>query len=267
MQTNFDQWIASPSGRTFLKLELDRLSSVYPVLSGSMGLQVSMSEHHNFLEEANLTDRFYLSQSKQEVMTNSNSVLAEPIELPFNKNEFAVVAAPHILEMSDKPQDALREIYRVTAPDGNLLITGVNPYSLFGLRCKIPTETLQIKQKFIGLTRLKEWLSVLGFEMVAGHYFHYSGMLRSSDNHINANEKQSVTQRVMNIISNGLESSGDRWLPSSAGGYAVVARKRTFGGTLVGKKTKKKSRLVGIRPVVTRTNGVNNISNKRSDSE
>src|SRR5260370_6809602 len=76
------------------------------------------------------------------------------------KQESDSPAAPHQL---------LREVHRVIRPEGQLIIAGFNPFSLFGTKRYFGREqTMPWTGNFIALYRLKDWLSLLGFEVAGG---------------------------------------------------------------------------------------------------
>ena len=54
--------------------------------------------------------------------------------LPFPANSLDLVVLPHTLELHADPHATLREVERVLVPEGRVVICGVNPVSLWGLR-------------------------------------------------------------------------------------------------------------------------------------
>ena len=54
--------------------------------------------------------------------------------LPFPEASLDLVVLPHTLEMSLDPHGTLREVERVLMPEGKVVICGLNPASLWGLR-------------------------------------------------------------------------------------------------------------------------------------
>ena len=54
--------------------------------------------------------------------------------LPFPNQSLDLVVLPHALELARDPHDTLREVERVLVPEGRLIIVGLNPLSLWGLR-------------------------------------------------------------------------------------------------------------------------------------
>ncbi len=80
-----------------------------------------------------------------------------------------VVVLQHALDFSRDPHALLREAARCVRPGGHLLVTGFNPWSLWGLRGWLgrgaPGQQLRL-----GAGRLGEWLKVLGFALEQRQY-------------------------------------------------------------------------------------------------
>ena len=109
----------------------------------------------------------------------------------------------------------------------SLLISGFNPFSAWGaasglkkLFCKSDTCTLDFpwNGKFIGIARLKDWLALLGFEVVSV----------AMCCHVPPFEQEAWHKRF-----NFMENLGTNWLPMMGGVYFVVAKKRVAGMTLL----------------------------------
>jgi len=130
-----------------------------------------------------------------------------------------LVLLPHVLEFADNPHQILREVERVLRPEGNLVISGFNPFSLWGLH-----RTLGRKQgypwcgHFIRLPRLKDWLALLGFEIAGGRFAAYAPPLH----HTKWLERFAF-----------MEKAGDRWWAVSGGVYFLHAIKRVPGMRLI----------------------------------
>ncbi|MCZ6889424.1 MAG: methyltransferase domain-containing protein [Gammaproteobacteria bacterium] len=85
--------------------------------------------------------------------------------LPLPTNSVDGVVLHHVLEESEDPRRAIREVTRVIRPGGRLLICGFNPWSLWSAR---KTWAMLRRQRFRNLQaisplRLHDWLAVLGF--------------------------------------------------------------------------------------------------------
>jgi len=66
--------------------------------------------------------------------TTRPQVLIRLEELPFASQSIDLLVLPHALEFADDPHHVLREVERVLMPEGQLVISGFNPISLWGLR-------------------------------------------------------------------------------------------------------------------------------------
>lgn len=231
MKKDFEKWLKTLAGQHFFDIEKKRFTNVSSILCGAYGLQLTLSNQCDLLTDLSISSKIHVVDSLETnnnpnlgILNNEgNIVLADGDALPFTNKEFNVVLAPHLVELSSNPQAVLREIYRVTAPEGLVLLTALNPYSLLSLQTKLFRKQYRFSPS-VGLTRMKDWLTLLGFDIVAGNLYQYS--------RLSANAQSRVSRLH--------ESIGDRWLPMTAGAYLLVARKRIFGQTLVGLKSNKK---------------------------
>lgn len=139
--------------------------------------------------------------------------------LPFADTSLDLLLLPHCLEFSERPHQTLREAERVMMPEGHLLISGFNPVSLWGLALGLKNllagkcfeKTFPWNGKFIGLARLKDWLTLLGFEVASVH----------TCCHVPPFEQEMWHRRF-----SFMNKLGGRWLPFMGGVYFIVAKKR-----------------------------------------
>jgi len=169
---------------------------------------------------------------------------SEPTRLPLASQSVDVLALPHVLEFSAQPHAILREAERVLIPEGSIVISGFNPLSLWGAARALRWERYQFpwRGRFIGLLRLKDWLSLLGFELNGGRFGCYAPPFSSG--------------RWLERFA-FMEKAGDRWWPICGGAYVVRAVKRNVGMRLVvpawrDKRAAKKA----LSPVTQRENGM-----------
>lgn len=95
------------------------------------------------------------------------SFRADLHELPLPNNALDAVVLHHVLEGADDARTAIREIARVLAPGGRLLIVSFNPWSLWGVRgayARFFRDSFN-GLRFVSPGRLVDWLTVLGFEL------------------------------------------------------------------------------------------------------
>jgi len=144
------------------------------------------------------------------------ALAADPMQLPLASQSVDLLALPHTLESAADPRLALREAERVLIPEGQLVISGFNPLSLWRLRQMFAREEAGAPwdEQFIGLLRLKDWLNLLGFELNGGRFGCYAPPFANP-----------LWQRRFAFM----ESAGARWWPILGGVYVVRAVKRVHG--------------------------------------
>jgi SAM-dependent methyltransferase len=208
----FDEWLASPLGRYVAAREQAIFDRVLPDLFGFYALQLGVASM-SLLSSSRVTHKFTLAWD-----TNAG-VLAEPDQLPFAENQFDVIVLPHTLEFQALPHEVLREVFRVLRPEGRLLMTGFSPYSLYGIKRYFGRERSgPWAGEFISLSRAKDWLTLLGFDIVGGQLDCFN---------VPANNETTL-QRL-----SGLESAGERWWPFAGSVYFLHAVKRVAGVRLL----------------------------------
>lgn len=145
------------------------------------------------------------------------AVHAEPIHLPFANESVDLVVLPHVLEFSDHPHQILREVERVLMPEGSVVVTGFNPWSLWGARCAL-TQVHPWCAKMIGVPRLRDWFHLLGLETRFGALGCYAPPFA---------EKQWLRRWKF------MDLAGNRWWPVAGAVYVLQAIKRRQGMKLI----------------------------------
>jgi SAM-dependent methyltransferase len=215
MATNtLREWFASPLGQYLLERERAYLDDVTPDIFGFHALQIGLPEH-DLLRESRIAHRMKVAPWGEGV-----SLRAQGHELPIATQSIDLALLPHVLEFAEDPHDVLREIDRVMMPEGRLVILGFNPWSLWGLRGTLGSSRHQYpwNGRFVSLPRVKDWLSLLGFDVSAGRLTGYVPPFDS--------EKW---RRRFGFM----ESAGDRWWAISGAVYMLQAIKRVRGMRLI----------------------------------
>lgn len=208
-------WYDSDLGRYALAREQAWFDAVSGDLFGFHALQVGECEN-DFLRCNRMPHRIHLCPHAGEVRA-----LAEC--LPIASQSLDLLALPHALEFSAYPHQVLREAERVLRPEGHVLISGFNPLSSWGLRRIIAgaNATYPWHGRFLTLTRLKDWLALLGFELVGGRMACYAPPI---------NRLGCLSRFAF------LESAGDRWWALGGGVYLIHAVKRVHGMRIIAPK-------------------------------
>lgn len=159
---------------------------------------------------------------------------AYPDALPVTSASIDVVLLPHTLEFERDPHQVLREVDRVLIAEGHVLILGFNPWSLWGIRRLMSWRSRRLIPpwcgRFLSLTRVKDWLALLGFDIVMVEPFFFRPPLNN--------------EGVMRKL-DFMETMGARWWPRLGGAYLLVAKKRVTTFTPIKPRWRPQRSLVG----------------------
>lgn len=133
-----------------------------------------------------------------------------PDTLPIDSHSIDAVLLSQCLEYQTDPHHIVREAHRVLLPDGYLLLTGFNPLSILGLAGIAPwlKQRYPWQGRFFSPGRIKDWLHLIGFEVLSEQRFFYGSML------------------VGDYADNSMQRFAEKYLNYFAGCYLLVARKR-----------------------------------------
>ena len=121
------QWFETTLGSYLLEREYRYFDKVVANIFGYNAIQISLPQF-NFLRLNRMPLQFSISSE-----ANHSSLMAEPAFLPIQSNSIDLVIMPHTLDFSANPHQILREVYRVLIPEGHVVMSGFNPFSLWGL--------------------------------------------------------------------------------------------------------------------------------------
>ena len=140
-------------------------------------------------------------------------------DLAIASNSADLILLPHVLEFAPHPHQILREVARVLMPEAQVVISGFNPFSLWGWRRVFHRgKDYPWRGRFITLMRVKDWLALLGFEVIGGQMACYVPPAR----------QQKWLERF-----GFMEKAGDRWWPIAGGVSFIQAVKRVRGVRLI----------------------------------
>ncbi|MFA5081900.1 MAG: methyltransferase domain-containing protein [Hydrogenophilaceae bacterium] len=206
-----ENWFNSDIGGYVRERELAWFDATSADIFGFNAMQVGQC-HVDFLRANRMPFRFATS-------VTDGLMHARPEELPIAEQSIDLVALPHVLEFSPNPHQLLREVERVLRPEGRLLLAGFNPLSLWGLKRVLGTrQVYPWNGRFLHLTRIKDWLSLLGFELLSGRMICYAPPVN-----------QGAWLRRFRFM----EAAGDRWWALGGGVYLLHAVKRVRGMRMI----------------------------------
>lgn len=235
-------WLATPPGRYLLAWETAQFEQAVSDIFGYHALQLGFPQldalgnnrmPHRWLAidsvvPLKLSDTF---DALPTGFARAPAFVADPAALPFAPVSLDLLAMPHTLEMSADPHAALREAERVLVPEGRVIITGLNPNSLWGFRQSrsrwygrlradeaATSPFLPGAHEMIGYWRLRDWLRLLNFEVESARFGAYVPSFAS--------------QKWLDRFS-WMDTLGQRWWPIFGAMYCVVAVKRVRGMRLL----------------------------------
>ena len=237
-------WLATAPGQYLLAWERAQVDAAVANVCGFHAVQLGLPEL-DALAANRMPHRWLATETGHEKAALVTNFAA----LPFPANSIDLLVLPHSLELTADPHAALREVERVLVPEGRVVICGLNPMSLWGLRQSrarlyrrfgIERMFLPEAGEFIGYLRLRDWLRLLGLEIESGRFGCYRPALTAP----------SLLARFA-----WMDWLGARWWPIFGSVYCLVAVKRVHGMTLLNPAWKSARRLAGAPVSVARRGG------------
>jgi SAM-dependent methyltransferase len=93
-------------------------------------------------------------------------ITARLSQLPIANGAVDAVVLPHTLEFETDPYAVVREVDRVLAGEGQLVVLGFRPLSLWGFRSRAISRGYPPGLKrMLGARRIADWLELLGYDV------------------------------------------------------------------------------------------------------
>ena len=229
-------WFDTPPGRYLLAWEQAQFDQAVADVFGYHALQLGLPAIEG-LRTNRMPHRWLaLADAKQMPVP---ALVTDFTALPFSANSLDLLVLPHTLELSLDPHATLREVERVLVPEGRVVICGLNPVSLWGLRQRrgnlyrragLGEPFVPGTGDFIGYWRMRDWLRLLGFEVESGRFGAYRPAVRS----------EAWLERF-----SWFDSLGERWWPIFGSVYFLVAVKRVRGMRLLSADWRRAAQRVG----------------------
>ena len=182
VRQQLQDWFAAEQSALLLEEEKKKLNQRLYALFGYHILQVGNIGGRHFLDGSKISHKLLASLIPDEESEQNSGFCCDCSNLPVAPDSIDVVVLPHVLEFEANPHQVLRESERVLIGEGHVVILGFNPWSLWGFwrlllawREKPPWQG-----HYIGLTRIKDWLKLLDFEIIEIERFYFRPPLRNS---------------------------------------------------------------------------------------
>ncbi len=214
------EWFSTPLGVGLVAAENERLATIVPQLYSPIAVQLGPIDDYPALGDTAAATRVQVGIGGTAHVGAKADVMSSSAALPFAERSVDLALLPHSLDFCDEPHQLLREIATAIVPGGHIAIVGFNPMSLWGVWRVAAKWSRRAPWcgAFFRLSRVQDWLALLGFEVTSGSLLYYRPPLQNA----------AFRARLAFI-----EPSGARWWPYLAAVYIVVARKREFGMTPV----------------------------------
>jgi len=222
-------WWETPLGRALLAAESELLAEALEDVFGWELLQVGAWGNARELLAGSRSRRQSLIAAG--AFRGGADIIARPSLLPVTSDCIDAALLPHTLEFAPDPYAVLREVDRVLVGEGQLLVLGFRPWSLWGMRARWSRSGFPPGMRRVLSERLlREWLVLLGFEVVAARrYLYLSPWSRGLP-------RGEGTGRMLRP---GLT------YPLPAGAFLLKARKRVYSLTPVRPRFREKPAVIG----------------------
>ena len=208
--TDRDAWFQKMPGLLLFSEEKAMLDRVFENRRGNDLLQIGGPDDPRLIENARVFRTFFLDTKKH--AHHSKPFIQASIDcLPIQSESMDIVLCTHQLEMAKNPKDILQEVYRILRPNGQLIIVGLNRFSLWQL---LSRENNQMKLHSVA--KIKRYLRKTNFDIL----MHETGCFRPPFKNI---------EMAKSFLF--LETLGQFFLPYAGAVYMLVATKNIPGMT------------------------------------
>jgi len=233
IHNDLKQWFLKPSGQIVLKQEKALINEAVENLFGYIAVQVGAPSAECLIRKSRINTKLLVTADRDapSILQERGFQLirADLDYLPIKKEGVDLVVLPHSLELTNDPYYLLRQVDAMLQPEGHIVITGFNPKGCLMLPymfSKIGIGGKQYKPfvRMEAVPRVKEWLEVLGYEVVHQHYSEVTCFRQKS------NWKGLLLG--LEVVEKLLEKLG----VSMGNVYCLVVQKKEDKPTLIGSK-------------------------------
>ena len=206
-------WFSEPLGQGLLEMEKSRISQLLSNLFGYHIVQLGCLSETGLLDSSRISHKVVTQLAEDGVNACRAGLICAGDSLALASDSVDVLVLPHVLEYTENPHKLLREVERVLIGEGHLVLIGFNPWSLWGMWRLFQAwrDIPPWNGHFYGLFRIRDWLSLLDFEILQVQRIYFRPPFR----------KARVMQRLL-----FLEKLGRYCWPVFGAVYLIVAKKR-----------------------------------------
>ncbi|MBL4940870.1 MAG: methyltransferase domain-containing protein [Colwellia sp.] len=210
-------WQELPNGNVILSAIEETLQPWWQKFFGYHLLKIGALSHEISCQDSPIKHQVSCCDTRSQTngQIGSADIIGDLDDLPLLEHSVDVCLLSHTLEFSLDPHHVIREANRVLIPNGYIIITGFNPLSLAGLNRAIPYRRKQSpwNEHFFSPMRVKDWLHLMGFEILSDERSLHSSLTGTINNHLFANYWRKFA---------------GNYLTSLGSVYVIIAKKRVL---------------------------------------
>lgn len=220
-------WSQTNLGRYIIERESEQINEQINRVPGVNILQLGSLRGTQWLNLNRRCNSYVLDSP--DICVNDCALFGDFQSLPFKSESIDIVILRHTLEATKQPQEVLHESERILSPDGHIIISGFNPYSLFGVMRL--SERYAVSDAWegssISIGRVKDWFAVLGLDLTVEMQVKLS---------------HKIIKKEYGKHFRFLGELADYSLSMNSGVYVLMARKRTIPLTIQSAKWARQSK-------------------------
>jgi SAM-dependent methyltransferase len=209
-QCQSPNWFQTDLGGNFQETAAAELIRIFPRTYFSVALDLGPGTVRYF---QHLDTGLGFRVNPNGCVNDQPTVIGDWEGLPLGRNSVDLIVLQHTLDFSRDPRQVLREAVEVLSSEGWIVICGFNPLGLWGMSRMIFQSSGEMpwSARFLRPSRVQDWLTLLGAQVMGGSFFFYRPPVRSL--------------RLLQKL-NALEQVGRRWWPTLSGAYLIMGQKR-----------------------------------------
>lgn len=208
------EWLQSPLGQILLNTQALEISRVLPKTRiGRFGLIFHPRPLFTSVLKTRVRELVCLSPTQPHNDRMALHAACDPQALPLLENTISLCVLPHVLEFTQDPVLAIEEAVSVTASNGLIVITGINPTSFWGIKRLWVRNKMPYMGNYISPNRIRRALRAQNCELIRTRTVYF---------------RLPVRRRRVQMFTRFMEVLGRLCWPAFGGAYVIVAQKQTI---------------------------------------
>lgn len=162
---HWEHWLTRFLGARVLETEHAALSRIYSEFSGKHAVLMGVPNQDVLLTGLILHPVMISPLINKH--KHIQAIESDFYNLPIIPGSIDLVILPHTLDFIENPHKLLQEACKIVKPEGDIIILGFNPFSLWGLMKKLAKhKNIPWNANFLPVNQIIEWLKLADFEII-----------------------------------------------------------------------------------------------------